>query len=168
MSAVYAVYRSSLGDGYLLLEDGRVRILTLPGTPEARFWAEVRARLGLDQKDVREAAGAPEAREVEEYLAGRRKALGFAVDPPGTAFQRRVWAALREIPHGTTATYGEVAEKVGRPGAARAVGAACGANPIALAVPCHRVVGAGGNLTGFGGGLEMKAQLLRMEQGSRT
>jgi methylated-DNA-[protein]-cysteine S-methyltransferase len=81
----------------------------------------------------------------------------------GTVFQRRVWEALRAIPYGETASYGEVARAIGRPAASRAVGAANGRNPISIVVPCHRVVGAGGALTGYGGGLDRKAWLLNLE-----
>ncbi len=81
----------------------------------------------------------------------------------GTDFQRRVWAALREIPSGTTRTYGDIAAELGEPGAARAVGLANGANPVAIVVPCHRVIGSAGALTGFGGGLERKRWLLEHE-----
>ncbi|MCL6614645.1 MAG: methylated-DNA--[protein]-cysteine S-methyltransferase [Firmicutes bacterium] len=123
-----------------------------------------RRRLGLEPAMVLPAQDHPAAREVEEFLAGRRQGFSFAVDPPGTAFQRAVWERLREIPYGATATYGEIARRMGRPAAARAVGAACRANPIALAIPCHRVIGAGGDLTGFGGGLALKEWLLRLEQ----
>ena len=81
----------------------------------------------------------------------------------GTDFQHRVWQALRAIPYGETASYGEVARVIGRPTASRAVGAANGRNPISIVVPCHRVVGAGGSLTGYGGGLDRKARLLNLE-----
>ena len=98
------------------------------------------------------------------YLAGDRSELELPLDPIGTDFQRDVWRALREIPYAATASYGEIAKRVGRPGAARAVGAACGANPIVIAIPCHRVVGTSGALTGFGGGIEVKRALLALEQ----
>lgn len=84
--------------------------------------------------------------------------------PTGTAFQQKVWRALRKIPHGRTATYGQIARRVGRPGAARAVGSACRSNPIALFIPCHRVIGATGDLCGFGGGgVDVKKRLLGVE-----
>jgi methylated-DNA-[protein]-cysteine S-methyltransferase len=86
-----------------------------------------------------------------------------AIDPGGTPFQRSVWDCLRRIPAGRTLTYGEVARETGRPKAARAVGAACGANPLLIVVPCHRVIGCGGDLTGFGAGLALKERLLRAE-----
>ena len=120
--------------------------------------------MGLKREKVTPAAERSAALEVEEYLSGYRRGFSFAVDPPGTEFQRAVWRCLQEIPYGATATYGEIARRIGRPGAVRAVGAACGANPIALAIPCHRVIGAGGNLTGFGGGLALKEKLLRLEE----
>lgn len=101
--------------------------------------------------------------ELDEYFAGRRRSFTVPVAPAGTPFRRRVWAALRTIPHGATATYGQIAHRLGAPGAARAVGQACGANPVAVIVPCHRVVGRGGSLVGFGGGLEAKAWLLAHE-----
>ena len=81
----------------------------------------------------------------------------------GTVFQRAVWAEVACIPYGATTTYGEIAQRIGRSGAARAVGAAVGANPLPILIPCHRVIGAGGSLTGYGGGLEVKAALLRLE-----
>ena len=166
MSAVYEVYESVFGQGFLLLTDGQVHLLTLPGVAADRFWQEVEERLGLRRAEVALAADRAAALEVEEYLDGRRRAFSFALNPPGTAFQQAVWRCLQEIHYGTTASYGEIARRAGRPGAARAVGAACGANPIALAIPCHRVVGAGGALTGFGGGLALKERLLRLEQGA--
>ncbi|MFN3763308.1 MAG: methylated-DNA--[protein]-cysteine S-methyltransferase, partial [Anaerolineae bacterium] len=85
------------------------------------------------------------------------------LDLRGTPFQRRVWEELRRVPYGQTVAYGELARRVGRPGAARAVGRAVGANPVPIIVPCHRVVGADGSLVGYGGGLEIKAALLRLE-----
>ena len=84
----------------------------------------------------------------------------------GTPFQRRVWEALSEIPYGETSTYGELARRVGRPSASRAVGLANGRNPIAIIVPCHRVIGSDGSLTGYGGGLERKRHLLELEAGA--
>lgn len=103
------------------------------------------------------------ARELREYAAGRRREFTFRVEAAGTEFQRRVWRELRRIPYGETATYGEIARRIGRPGAARAVGAANGGNPIPIVVPCHRVVAAGGKLGGYGGGLSLKRRLLELE-----
>ena len=106
----------------------------------------------------------PAAREqLAAYFAGRLTRFDLPLAPAGTAFQRRVWAALQTIPYGTTLSYGALAREVGNPGAARAVGLANGRNPIALIVPCHRVIGADGSLTGYGGGLPRKAALLAFE-----
>jgi methylated-DNA-[protein]-cysteine S-methyltransferase len=103
------------------------------------------------------------ARQLREYFAGRRQSFELTLDVSGTPFQRAVWNALLTIPFGETRTYGELARQVGRPSAARAVGAANGQNPVAIVAPCHRVIGAGGALTGFAGGLDAKARLLRLE-----
>ena len=101
--------------------------------------------------------------ELEEYFAGTRKSFDLPIRCAGTPFQRRVWAALAEIPYGETRSYGQIARLTGSPGAARAVGMACHVNPVVLLIPCHRVVGATGALTGFGGGLEVKKRLLALE-----
>lgn len=101
---------------------------------------------------------------LEAYLAGGLRRYGGPLDLRGTPFQRAVWRRLLEIPWGATSTYGELAAALGRPGAARAVGAAVGANPVSLLVPCHRVVGSRGALTGFGWGLDLKRALLAHEQ----
>jgi methylated-DNA-[protein]-cysteine S-methyltransferase len=101
--------------------------------------------------------------QLAAYFTGARKTFDVALDPAGTAFQRRVWEALRAIPYGETASYGEIARRIGNPRAVRAVGRANGANPIAVIVPCHRVIGANGTLTGYGGGLDRKATLLALE-----
>jgi O-6-methylguanine DNA methyltransferase len=104
------------------------------------------------------------AQQILEYLEGKRTDFDLELDLRGTDFQRRVWRALLDIPYGETRSYQHVARSVRRPRAVRAVGAANGANPLALVVPCHRVVQADGRLGGYGGGLELKARLLAMEQ----
>jgi methylated-DNA-[protein]-cysteine S-methyltransferase len=103
-------------------------------------------------------------RQLGEYFAGERTDFDLPLHLEGTDFQRRVWAALREVPYGETWTYGQLAAHIGSPGASRAVGLANGRNPIAIVVPCHRVVGASGRLTGYGGGLERKQHLLDLER----
>jgi methylated-DNA-[protein]-cysteine S-methyltransferase len=102
--------------------------------------------------------------QLAEYFAGERREFDLPLHPAGTPFQQQVWAALREIPYGETAGYGELAARLGRPGAARAVGLANGRNPISIVVPCHRVIGAAGALTGYGGGLDRKRYLLELER----
>jgi len=104
------------------------------------------------------------AQQLDAYWAGELFDFDLALTPAGTPFQKKVWAALRAIPYGRTATYGEIARSIGSPSACRAVGAANGRNPIAIVVPCHRVIGANGTLTGYAGGLEMKEQLLEHER----
>ncbi len=103
-------------------------------------------------------------RQLQEYLEGKRTAFDLALDLRGTVFQLEVWSALRDIPYGETRSYAQQAVVVGRPRAVRAVGTANGANPLSLVVPCHRVIASGGKLGGYGGGLELKARLLAMEQ----
>ncbi len=102
--------------------------------------------------------------QLTAYFSGECTQFDLPLDPVGTHFQHRVWAELRRIPFGQLTSYGELAHRLGSPGAARAVGAANGRNPISIVVPCHRVVGANGSLTGFGGGIERKRWLLEHEQ----
>jgi methylated-DNA-[protein]-cysteine S-methyltransferase len=102
--------------------------------------------------------------QLSEYFDGKRKVFSIKLDFSGSDFQKRVWAALLTIPCGETRSYGDIARQVGNPKASRAVGAASGKNPISIIAPCHRVIGSSGKLTGFGGGLENKALLLRLEQ----
>lgn len=101
--------------------------------------------------------------QLREYFAGARRTFDLPLAPHGTAFQQRVWAALRAIPYGETRTYGELAAAIGSPNASRAVGMANHRNPIPIIIPCHRVIGANGTLTGYAGGLEVKQKLLALE-----
>jgi methylated-DNA-[protein]-cysteine S-methyltransferase len=112
-----------------------------------------------------EAAFAHAREQLEEYFAGRRRTFDLPLGPAGNEFELAVWEALLEIPYGETMSYGELALQIGKPGAARAVGVANARNPIALIIPCHRVIGADGSLTGYGGGLERKRLLLDLEAG---
>jgi len=102
-------------------------------------------------------------KQLVEYFTGKREEFDLPLKLEGTAFQRKVWKALARIPFGQTRTYGQIAKTVKSPAASRAVGAACGRNPLPIVVPCHRVVGSSGSLTGFGGGLAMKEWLLKHE-----
>jgi methylated-DNA-[protein]-cysteine S-methyltransferase len=103
-------------------------------------------------------------RQLREYFQGRRTVFDLPLRPEGTAFQRNVWRTLEQIPYGATISYAELARRVGNPKAARAVGSANGRNPLAIVIPCHRVIAADGGLGGFGGGLQVKQQLLDLEQ----
>jgi methylated-DNA-[protein]-cysteine S-methyltransferase len=111
---------------------------------------------------------APITEQLDAYFAGDLTEFDVPLRLEGTDFQRRVWARLREIPYGTTMSYGELARRAGRPGASRAVGLANGRNPIAIVVPCHRVIGADGQLTGYGGGIDRKIWLLDLERAAYT
>ncbi|MGW4062545.1 methylated-DNA--[protein]-cysteine S-methyltransferase [Amycolatopsis sp. NPDC004747] len=104
--------------------------------------------------------------ELKEYFAGQRQEFEVPLAFAGTPFQQLVWAELRKIPYGTTISYGQLADRLGKPAASRAVGLANGKNPIGIIVPCHRVVGSNGSLTGYGGGLDRKRYLLDFEQGA--
>ncbi|HSK09105.1 MAG TPA: methylated-DNA--[protein]-cysteine S-methyltransferase [Vicinamibacterales bacterium] len=104
-------------------------------------------------------------RQFREYFAGRRREFSLRLAPEGTPFQKRVWAELLTIPYGQTISYGELARRVSCPGGSRAVGLANGANPLSIVVPCHRVIGSDGRMTGYGGGLNNKGWLLGLERG---
>lgn len=122
-----------------------------------------RVHVGLEHEDARHPVLLEAERQLTEYFAGRRTTFALPLDPQGTPFQRAVWDALRTIPFGQTRSYAEIARQIGRPTAVRAVGAANGRNPLSIVTPCHRVIGTNGRLTGFAGGLDRKAFLLRLE-----
>jgi methylated-DNA-[protein]-cysteine S-methyltransferase len=104
-------------------------------------------------------------KQIDEYFSGKRKEFLLKLDPQGTNFQRMVWQQLEKIPYGAVVTYGEIAGIIGKPKACRAVGSANGQNPIAIIIPCHRVIGSDGSLTGYGGGLWRKEWLIKHEKG---
>ena len=169
----YAWYDSPIGRLLLARDEIAVRHITIPdrdpSQPDSpRAGATKRVEPGSDW--VRDGAGLRrELAELEAYFAGELREFEMTVEPEGTAFRRKVWAELARIPYGETWSYGELARRaIGRSGAARAVGAANGANPIAIVLPCHRVIGASGSLVGYGGGLDRKAFLLAHERGERV
>jgi methylated-DNA-[protein]-cysteine S-methyltransferase len=135
-------------------EEGRLLRFNLRATGAARVDPEA-------ENNSRKLADVQ--RQVTQYANGKRRDFDFELAAEGPEFDKKVWKALRDIPFGTTTSYGVVAKQIGHPNAARAVGAANGANPIALIVPCHRVIGADGSLTGYGGGLPLKRKLLEHE-----
>jgi methylated-DNA-[protein]-cysteine S-methyltransferase len=152
--------------------DSPAGVLLIAGSHEAvqSIWFPKRDQRALPQPGWTEScAGAlcEAARQLREYFNGLRTTFDLPLEPHGTSFQRTVWARLAEIPYGETISYGELARRVGNPKAARAVGAANGANPLPIVVPCHRVIGANGNLTGFGGGVSVKQSLLSLEASHR-
>lgn len=146
---------TSIGE-VLLVSDGRALVKLL--LPSAAPFEELTSSFVRDDALLR-----PAADEIHAYLAGELCMLSTPLAPSGTAFQLDVWAALCGIDYATTATYGEIARRVGRPKAMRAVGMANHVNPIALFIPCHRVIGANGALTGYAGGLALKEELLALE-----
>lgn len=152
-----AVIDSPLGR-LVLASDGRA--LTSLWLPESRRYVAEPAP-DRDGDDILEEA----ARQLRDYFSGERRDFDLPLAPAGTPFQLRVWRELCAIDFGQTISYGELARRVGNPAASRAVGAANGRNPIGLVIPCHRVIGANGSLTGYGGGLDTKAWLLRHESG---
>ena len=123
-----------------------------------------RVRLGEAVVDDRHPVLVETERQLGEYFAGKRKTFSVALDMRGTRFQKNVWEALVAIPFGETRSYGQLAQQLGNPRASRAVGAANGRNPVSIIVPCHRVIGSSGKLTGFAGGLDIKARLLGLEK----
>jgi methylated-DNA-[protein]-cysteine S-methyltransferase len=149
--------------------DSPVGRLTLVATDEGLagiLWEKGRpgrVRLNIEAEDPSHPVLVETERQLKEYFAGQRKDFALKLDVAGTAFQRKVWNALLTIPFGETRSYGEIARQIGNPGAMRAVGAANGRNPVSIVAPCHRVIGSTGKLTGFGGGLDVKAQLLALE-----
>ncbi len=152
---VYTIVPSPIGD-LVLTSDGTALTGVYMGEPPRGIdpdWT-------LDSEPFRAAVD-----QLAAYFAGDRQTFDLELAPTGTAFQLQVWQALRDIPYGQTRSYGELAAEIGRPGASRAVGAANGNNPLSIVVPCHRVIGADGSLTGFGGGLPRKQWLLAMERG---
>ncbi|MET1026869.1 MAG: methylated-DNA--[protein]-cysteine S-methyltransferase [Dongiaceae bacterium] len=147
-----------LGGAVALVDDERrlIRFGFLTECERGRW--QVPQEIAWDEQAV-----APVAQQIHDYFSGQRKNFDLPLAPRGTDFQQAVWAALRRIPFGATTSYARLAGQLGRPTSYRAVGAANGANPIALIVPCHRVIGTSGDLTGYAGGLALKEALLRFE-----
>jgi len=159
----YARLDSPVGPIWIAAAGARICAVGLgAGQPDAFFTSL--ARNFLTQKPCEDPeALSPALTQLREYFSRIRREFDLPLDARGTAFQKAVWAEVARVPYGETTTYGAIAGRIGRPGAARAVGAAVGANPVPMLIPCHRVIGADGSLTGYGGGLEAKATLLRLE-----
>jgi methylated-DNA-[protein]-cysteine S-methyltransferase len=153
---------SPIGNILIVVDEGKMCALDFEGYEERMMKLLRRRYTDVQLKQVENPQGFSDC--IRKYLAGDYKSLGaIAVDTGGTAFQQQVWNALREIPTGQTFTYSQLAEKIGRPKATRAVGMTNSLNPIAIVLPCHRVVGANASLTGYAGGLDRKRWLLRHE-----
>ena len=165
MRTTFTRFPSPLGELVLTASDTALTGVHFPTSRHGPPLHEVEQRTGAED-DGHGSASALLARarhQLEEYFARTRTSFDLPLAAPGTTFQRQVWDLLRTIPYGTTTSYGELARRLGDPRATRAVGAANGKNPIPIIVPCHRVVGARGELTGFGGGLDRKRWLLEHE-----
>ena len=151
----YTYHDSPIGPLLLAGQDGDLAVIRFPSNgerePPKAGWTPQDAPFD----DVK--------RQLDGYFAGRRRRFDLPLAPTGTAFQRQVLKALQAIPYGETRSYKQVAEAIGKPRAVRAVGAANGRNPLPIIIPCHRVIGSDGSLTGFGGGLDAKRQLLALE-----
>jgi methylated-DNA-[protein]-cysteine S-methyltransferase len=149
----YCYYASPVGRLLLAGDAEALRLIEFPGRERALplDWCE-------DERPLRNTA-----QQLDEYFAGRRRTFDLPLAPEGTSFQQAVWSALQAIPYGQTISYGDLARRIRKPRAIRAVGAANGRNPIPIVIPCHRVIGADGSLTGFGGGLGVKRRLLALE-----
>jgi methylated-DNA-[protein]-cysteine S-methyltransferase len=155
-AATHTTIRSSLGDLTVVTRDGRVTGLYFPHhwhLPDRSAFGEYR---DAGAEDVR--------RQLDEYLAGERREFDVPLGAAGSPFQERVWQLISQIPYGTTVSYGELARELGGGITAQEVGNAVGRNPVSIIIPCHRVVGAGGGLTGYAGGLRRKRILLDLEQ----
>lgn len=152
----YAVIDSPVGPLVLAADDTHLQVLEFetPAHPVKR---------GDDWREGRSAIIDAAHAQLDEYFAGKRREFDLPLAPQGTEFQRGVWWALADIPYGRTISYAELANSIGKPTATRAVGAANGRNPLSIVLPCHRVIGADGSLTGYGGGLPVKTFLLALE-----
>lgn len=152
----YSYVESPIGDLLVAGDDGVLKLVSFPRGSMAREPDEGWERNDSEFDEVR--------RELGEYFEGKRESFDVPLEADGTDFQRDVLGALQQIPYGETRTYGEIAEHLGKPKASRAVGAANGRNPIPILIPCHRVIGSDGSLTGFGGGIDTKEFLLSLER----
>jgi methylated-DNA-[protein]-cysteine S-methyltransferase len=158
MTFYYDYHRTTIGE-LLLAGDGQS--LSLLGFPEGKMALRHDSHWTRDSQPFVDVT-----KQLDGYFAGELRVFDVQLELTGTSFQQAVWSALKMIPYGETCTYGELAARIGRPRASRAVGAANGVNPVPIIIPCHRVIGSNGSLTGFGGGIRTKQTLLGIE--SRT
>lgn len=156
----YSYVESPIGDLLVAGDDGVLKYVSFPSGSMSREPDEGWVRNDSEFDEVR--------RELTEYFDGKRESFDVPLAPGGTDFQRNVLDVLQQIPYGETRTYGEIAKDLGKPRASRAVGAANGRNPIPILIPCHRVIGSDGSLTGFGGGIDTKRFLLDLERRQRA
>lgn len=151
----YCYYTAPFGQLLLVAEHGKLEQVIFPNQEihkiPKKSWIEDKTEFKIVIS------------QFKEYFSGKRKTFSIDLNPVGTVFQKQVWKELEQIPYGTTINYGELANRIGNPKASRAVGGANGKNPIPVIIPCHRVIGKDGSLTGFGGGITIKEHLLRLE-----
>ncbi|MGH9515936.1 MAG: methylated-DNA--[protein]-cysteine S-methyltransferase [Terriglobales bacterium] len=156
MSAFFATIESPLGPLLLAFDSSGLREIRFPnGKNSAKAKTEWQEDLGQLTEVTR---------QLRAYFAGELESFDLLLAPEGTPFQQKVWSELCNIPYGETISYGELARRIGNPNASRAVGLANGSNPIPIVIPCHRVIGSNGKLTGYGGGLPIKEKLLALEK----
>ncbi|MCS7283279.1 MAG: methylated-DNA--[protein]-cysteine S-methyltransferase [Anaerolineae bacterium] len=163
MPLFYTVMETPIGPLWLISTPTGLCRIGLPGESRAAQEAWLARCVGPETMEENPEALAPAVTQLREYFSRLRRRFDLPLDLRGTPFQRRVWEELLSVPYGQTISYGELARRIGKPEAVRAVGQAVGANPVPIIVPCHRVIGADGSLVGYGGGLEVKAALLRLE-----
>jgi O-6-methylguanine DNA methyltransferase len=162
MTIGYTILETALGEVLTAEHDGALVFVAVGKDGLKRLTAMVRKRF---PKEPIIPTVLDSGKQIQGFLKGKRQAFDLKLNPGGTDFQRKVWKALQRIPYGKTRTYSQIAKQIKHPNSARAVGQACGANPLPLVVPCHRVVAADGKLGGFGLGLECKQRLLDIESG---
>jgi len=152
----YTTFQSNLGEIIIAAHDGGLTHIAFQDGAQP---VQPQPGWQLDEEPFKEAI-----QQLTEYFNGQRKTFNLNLAPKGTAFQTKVWSLLQEIPFGKVISYGQLAEQAGNPRASRAVGAANGRNPLPVVIPCHRVIGGNGKLTGYAGGLAIKEKLLQLEQ----
>ena len=158
-----SLFETPIGPLFIATTARGVRVLSFPHDSSHDRLVDALEPERANASAAAEAVMAEAIRQIEAYFAGERRSFDLPLDLRGTEFQRRVWQSIAAIPFGQTSSYAEVAASAGRPNAYRAAGTACGANPVVLVVPCHRVIGTDRGLHGFGGGLDTKVWLLRHE-----
>lgn len=163
MPLFYTVMDTPIGSLWLLSTPTGLCRVGLPGEDREALEAWLTRYFGSEKPEENPEALLPAVTQLREYFSRLRRRFDLPLDLRGTAFQRRVWEELLSVPYGQTVSYSELARRIGKPEATRAVGQAVGANPVPIIVPCHRVIGTDGSLVGYGGGPEVKAALLRLE-----
>jgi O-6-methylguanine DNA methyltransferase len=164
MQTIYYIsYQSKVGTLHIASTDKGVVRIDLPKHPKAEFMASLKKQSNGAEFVESAAKNKQIIAELDKYFDGKLERFSAKLDPHGTEFQQQVWRELQKIPYGTTITYKQLAQRVGRPDGYQAVGRANGTNPIAIVIPCHRVIGSGNDLVGYGGGIKMKEYLLKLE-----